>query len=85
MKGIYGEENRKRLKALSLLLRCSGLPIRDAVTCERERFIKGKLFLYQAKTGTPVYCPLPPSVVEALEGLKSPSTKYELDPIWWTV
>jgi integrase len=80
IKGIYGEENRKRLKALSLLLRYSGLRIRDAVTCERERLVKGKLFLYQAKTGTPVYCPLPPSVVEALEGLKSPSTKY----FFWT-
>jgi integrase/recombinase XerD len=80
IKGIYGEENRKRLKALSLLLRYSGLRIRDAVTCERERLVKGKLFLYQAKTGTPVYCPLPPSVVDALQGLNSPSTKY----FFWT-
>ncbi len=80
IKGIYGEENRNRLKALSLLLRYSGLRIRDAVTCERERLIKGKLFLYQAKTGTPVYCPLPPSVVEALKALKSPSEKY----FFWT-
>ncbi len=28
-----------------------------------------KLFLYTAKTGTPVYCPLPPCVVEALSAI----------------
>lgn len=76
LKGIYGEQNRARLKALTLLMRYSGLRIRDAVTCERKRLLDGKLFLYQAKTGTPVYCPLPPLVVEALEALESPNEKY---------
>ena len=55
--GVYASENRTRMKALTLLLRYSGLRIRDAVTCERARMVDGKLFLYQAKTGTPVYCP----------------------------
>ena len=68
------------MKALTLLLRYSGLRIRDAVTCERARLVVGKLFLYQAKTGTPVYCPLPPSVVEALEAVKSSNRKY----FFWT-
>jgi integrase len=63
-----------RVKALVLLLRYSGLRIRDAVTLERDRIADGKLMLYQAKTGTPVYCPLPPIVVQALECL--PGTRY---------
>jgi integrase len=64
-----GAMNALRLRALVLLLRYSGLRIRDAVTLERERITNGKLFLYQAKTGTAVFCPLPPFVVEVLEAL----------------
>ena len=37
IKGVYASENRTRMKALTLLLRYSGLRIRDAVTCERAR------------------------------------------------
>jgi integrase len=73
-----GDANALRLRALVLLLRCSGLRIRDAVTLERGRITDGKLFLYQAKTGTAVYCPLPPFVVEVLEAL--PGEKY----FFWT-
>ena len=35
-----------------------------------------KLFLYQQKTGTPVYCPLPPVVVEQLSALKNANERY---------
>lgn len=61
-----GQGNAQRLKALALLLRYSGLRIRDAVTLSKDRIAGDKLFLYTAKTGTPVYCPLPPFVIEAL-------------------
>lgn len=61
-------------------MRYSGLRIGDAVTCERERLVKSKLFLYQAKTGTPVYCPLPPVVIEALNHVEGPNPKY----FFWT-
>jgi integrase/recombinase XerD len=37
IKGIYGEGNRRRLKAMILLLRHSGLRIRDAATLQRSR------------------------------------------------
>jgi hypothetical protein len=47
--GIYGEQNATRLRALTLLIRSSGLSIGDAVTCARDRLIGSKLFLYQAK------------------------------------
>jgi integrase/recombinase XerD len=56
-----------RLRVLILLMRWSGLAIRDAVTLERRRLNeKGELFLYRAKTGNPVYVPLPPDVAELL-------------------
>ncbi|MDA2914396.1 phage integrase SAM-like domain-containing protein, partial [Acidobacteriia bacterium AH_259_A11_L15] len=62
-----GRAHAARLRALVLLLRYSGLRIRDAVTLERSKLTGDKLMLYTAKTGTPVYCPLPPAVVQALE------------------
>ena len=55
-----------RLKALVLLLRHTGLRMRDAVTLSRDRITNSKLFLYTAKSGTPVYLPLPPFVLDAL-------------------
>ncbi len=65
--GLGGSRNRRRMRALVLLLRNSGLRIGDAVTLSRERIAGDKLFLYTSKAGTPVYCPLPPFVVMALE------------------
>jgi integrase/recombinase XerD len=51
---------KDRLRALVLLMRWSGLSIRDAVTLERSRVdAKGSLLLRRAKTGVPVYVPLP--------------------------
>ena len=50
------------------------------VTCERKRLVNSKLLLYQANTGTPVYCPLPPVVVDALTDLKGPNPEY----FFWT-
>jgi integrase len=55
-----------KLRALILLLRHSGLRIQDAACLERARLNDDELFLYTQKTGTPVYCPLPPKVVDAL-------------------
>ena len=75
-RGPYREGNRTRLKAMLLLLRYSGLRIRDAATLERSRVKDGKLFLYTQKTGTPVRLPLPPVVLEALEQTPVVSHKY---------
>ena len=72
------KHNSIRLRALVLLLRYSGLRIRDAVTLARERIIDGKMFLYTAKTGTGVWCPLPPLVLSALESI--PTGRY----YFWT-
>ncbi len=62
--------NSVRVRALVLLLRYSGLRIRDAATLSRDRIHDGKLFLYTAKTGTAVWCPLPPFVIESLRAIQ---------------
>jgi integrase len=66
-KGRYRAKNRTRIRAMVLLLRYSGIRIGDAVTLKKERIDDdGKLLLYTAKTGTPVYVPLPKFVTAAL-------------------
>jgi integrase/recombinase XerD len=76
---IYPDKaNAVRLRALVFLLRYSGLRIRDAITLSRNRIQDDKLFLYTAKTGTAVYCPLPPFVVKALDAI--PASTY----FFWT-
>ena len=62
----FGIDNRGRLRAFVLLLRYSGLRIRDAVCLRRDRLRQDKLMLYTQKTGEPVYVPLPPVVIDAL-------------------
>jgi integrase len=52
------------------------LRIGDAVTLERNRINGDKLFLYTAKTGTPVYLPLPDFVLRALEAVPTMSIQY---------
>ena len=59
-------ETQRKLKALILVMRHSGIRISDAVTLKRDRIKGGKLFLYQAKTGTPVWIPVPKQVTDAL-------------------
>ena len=61
------EKVRKQLRALVLLMRYSGLRISDAVLLKRDRITMGKLLLYQAKTGHPVWIPLPGVVLKALD------------------
>lgn len=63
------KSNAVRLRALVLLLRYSGLRLGGAVTLLRDRIEGDRLQLYTAKTGVPVYCPLPPSVIEAFNAI----------------
>jgi integrase/recombinase XerD len=80
IKGIYGEGNRKRLKAMIWLLRFTGLRIRDGVTITRDRIRDGRVFLYTQKTGTPVHVPVPPFVVAALEDVPKIHDEY----VFWS-
>jgi integrase/recombinase XerD len=58
-------------------MRWSGLAIKDAVTLERSRIsADGSVFLYRAKTGVPVYVPLPPRVHQLLRSLPSENPRY---------
>jgi integrase/recombinase XerD len=74
--GQRGRINACRLRALVLLLLYSGLRIRDAVTLSRDRLVDGKLLMYTAKTGTPVFCPLPSFVVMELENIRGLNTQH---------
>ena len=66
--GNLGGDNARRLRALTLLLRYSGLRIGDAVKLPRSKITEdGRLLLYTEKSQKHVYCPLPRFVVEALE------------------
>jgi integrase/recombinase XerD len=71
---------RRKMHALILLLRFSGLRIRDAVCLSRERIDGDKLFLYTSKAGTPVHLPLPPFVITALDAAAEPHERY----YFWT-
>ena len=70
-------DRAERLRALILLMRWSGIAIRDAVTLERERLTAdNKLFLYRAKTNVPVYLPLPGYVAELLRSIPNSNPRY---------
>jgi integrase/recombinase XerD len=59
--------HRERMLAFVLILRWSGLRISDAMKLRREHIDEeGRLFLYTAKTGTPVKIPLPPEVIQSV-------------------
>jgi integrase len=87
--GEYGErswapERRGvRIRALTELMRWSGLRIRDAATLECGRLIDNKLMLYQAKTGTPVFVPLPPHVADLLRSIP-PGLKANPNYFFWS-
>ncbi|MGA2737231.1 MAG: site-specific integrase [Bryobacteraceae bacterium] len=58
-----------RWHALIQVLRWSGLRIGDAMKLTQDKFDSNRLFLRTAKTGTPVYLPMPPAVMEELKNL----------------
>jgi integrase len=62
----------QRIRALTEVMRWTGLRIRDAVTLEKNRLSRdpqtglSSVIVYQKKTGEPVYCPIPPDVADML-------------------
>jgi integrase/recombinase XerD len=71
-----GKENARRIRALVLLLRYSGMRIGDAVNLNGERLKGNRLFLYTQKTGVPVNVVLPDMVVRALEACPRVTDDY---------
>jgi integrase/recombinase XerD len=78
--GRIGQENAKRLLALVLVLRYSGLRIGDAVSLSTDQIQGTKLYLSTHKTGQHVYCPLPPQVLLILNSIVRISDRY----FFWT-
>jgi integrase len=79
--GIDCQWRGRRLRALTLLMRWSGLSILDATKLERRRLTKNadgddQIFLYRAKTGVPVCVVIPPAVADALRALPNPNPRY---------
>ncbi|MGH9326054.1 MAG: tyrosine-type recombinase/integrase [Terriglobia bacterium] len=77
------EKRGIRIRALTELMRWSGLRIRDAATLECARLVENKLMLYQAKTGTPVFVPLPPHVANLLRSIP-PGLKPNPNYFFWS-
>jgi integrase len=74
--GRVGQPNAKKLRALVLLLRYSGLRIGDASSCAVDRLQGDRLLLHMHKTGHPVHVKLPSFVVDALNSIPRSSERY---------
>jgi integrase/recombinase XerD len=75
-KAYPNKQNAVRLAAVVLVMRYTGLRIRDVVTLRKDHVRDGKLFLRTAKTGTKVFCPLPAVVIRALEEIGAKGEFY---------
>lgn len=71
-----GRDGARRLHALILFLRYTGLRISDAVGCSADRLQNGKLWLYTQKTGQHVYCPIPEFVARELDSIPRMTERY---------
>jgi len=67
IKGIYGEDNRNRLRTWCYSSVTPVFASATPPTLRRERIRDGKLLLYMQKTGVPVFGPLPLYVIAALD------------------
>jgi integrase/recombinase XerD len=71
-----GAENARRIRALVLLLRYSGMRFGDAVSLTADRIEGHRLFLYTQKTGVPVNTVLPDFVLKALDATPRVTDKH---------
>ena len=83
---VTGEAEAARIRALMLLMRWSGLAIRDASCLRRDGIIfdkaKGltRVVTSRQKTGTPVSVPIPPDVARELLAVLNGNAAY----VFWT-
>ncbi|HZP06749.1 MAG TPA: tyrosine-type recombinase/integrase [Terracidiphilus sp.] len=81
------EVDRKRLRSLFLLMRWTGLAIRDALTIERAEFHKDeakgiyRVVTERQKTGTHVSVPLHPAIAEEI--LATPQKTLNARYVFW--
>ena len=69
-KGIYGEDNRERIKAFVAVLRWTGLRIRDVVQLHRSKVSDTHVIVRTQKNGKHVMLPLHPEMKEAFETMR---------------
>jgi integrase len=69
MKRILEAATKPRDRAFVLVMRHAGLRLSDAATLSRASVDGSRIRLYQAKTGEPVFVPVPSEVVQALAAL----------------
>ena len=69
-KGIYGEENRERIKAFVSVLRWTGLRIRDVVQLKRNAVDEKYITVRTHKNGKPVQLPVHPEMLKALSKMR---------------
>jgi integrase/recombinase XerD len=80
-----------RIRALTELMRWTGLRIRDAVTLEKRRLAMDaatgiwSVMIWQRKTGDPVWCPIPPDVARMLLSVPASQKGYANETyFFWT-
>jgi integrase/recombinase XerD len=71
-----GLQNARRLRAMVLLLRYTGMRISDVVALETCRIKGNRLLLYTQKTGVPVHTVLPKFVISVLESTPRKSQRH---------
>lgn len=75
-----GRDNARRLRALVLLLRYSGMRIGDVVSLTSDKICGNRLLLYTQKTAVPVYIVLPDMVKRVLDTTPRTAGNH----IFWT-
>ena len=68
----HSSYERKRARAMLLLMRYTGLRISDVATFARDRIRDGQIFLHTKKTGGLVFLPLPSLLEQELKALPLP-------------
>jgi site-specific recombinase XerD len=74
--GVDCWHRARRMRALVLLMRWSGLAIKYAVTLEQKALDAPRALFLARQTGVPVFVPLPPVVVASLRTLPSANPVY---------
>lgn len=71
---------RRRVRAFVLLMRYSGLRIKDVAQLRTSDVTDDRLMIHTEKTKVTVYVPIPPVVTQAVEAVQPVSSEY----LFWT-
>jgi hypothetical protein len=76
IKGIYGEANQSRIRAFTLVLRWTGLRIRDVVRLQPNAVRNSYVVLRAQKNGKPIKILVPQFVIDELRKIENGSGHY---------